>query len=208
MTPTQLFHSDDTEGAMRFMAEHPFAVLAVNGEHGPVTAMVPLVVDDTGTALLGHVAKANPFWKAAQDSEAKAVALFKGHDAYVTPSSYPSKQEHGRVVPTWNYMALQVRGNISIETDASAIGPMLKTLTNKMETGRDMPWKVSDAPDDYIEKLSRGIVGFTLDIDDITYVKKLSQNKDAGDRGGVVQMFETSDDISENILAKEMKQDN
>lgn len=211
MTPNPLFHSDNKDGAMAFMAMAPFAVLAVNGEagkaQGPVSVMVPLVVDGTGQRLIGHVARSNPFWKAAQDSSAKAIAIFKGNDAYVTPALYPSKQEHGRVVPTWNYMALEVRGHIKVETDAAMMRPYLTALTDQMESHRDMPWKVSDAPDDYIEKLSHAIVGFTLEIDEISFMKKLSQNKREDDKNGIITAFENSNDPAQNNLAKEMNQE-
>jgi len=110
MHPTLAFRYDDKAEALAFVAEHPFATLAVNGEQGPVTALVPLVIDDRGQYLLGHVARMNPFWKAAQHSGKEAVAVFRGADAYISPSSYASKKEHGRAVPTWNYLAVEIRG--------------------------------------------------------------------------------------------------
>ena len=193
---------------MRFLKAHPFAVLAVNGEHGPVSAMVPLVADKNGETLIGHVARQNPFWEAAKGSKAPAMAMFKGSDAYVSPALYPSKKEHGKVVPTWNYMALEVQGAIHIETNPSAMMPYITALTDAMESHRELPWKVSDAPDDYIEKLSHGIVGFQLKIDDMSYVRKLSQNKDSKDRAGVMAAFEASDNHEQIKLAKEMRQGN
>ena len=205
MTPTRIFHSDDRQEAMRFLKTHPFAMLAVNGQQGPVSAMVPLVADKNGQVLLGHVARNNPFWKSAKEAQ-HAIAIFKGVDAYVSPSLYASKKEHGKVVPTWNYMALEVRGAIRIETDPSAMMPYITALTDTMESHRDMPWKVSDAPDDYIERLSHGIVGFQLKIDDMSYVRKLSQNKSSQDLAGVIAEFETSDSHEQVKLAKEMKE--
>ena len=205
MHPTPSFRYNDKDEALAFVAAHPFAMVAVNGEQGPVTAMVPLVIDNGGRIFLGHVARANPFWEAAQSNGSKAVAIFKGSDGYVSPSSYPSKKKHGRAVPTWNYMAVEIRGDISIETQADAMMPYITALTDKMESHRELPWQVSDAPEDYIAKLSRGIVGFCLTIDDITYVKKLSQNKSEDDKRGVLGAFENSSNPLEQMLANEMK---
>ena len=208
MTPTPIFHNHDKEEAVAFIAAHPFAVLAVNGGNGPVAAMVPLVFDEAGQKLLGHVARANPFWSAAEQSQAHAVAVFRGADAYVSPSSYPSKQEHGKVVPTWNYMAVEIRGQIKIETEPEAIRPYLTALTAKMESHRALPWQISDAPDDYIAKLSRAIIGFSLEIKDITYVRKLSQNKSVADKQGVVDALKASEKYEERLIAQEMKEAN
>lgn len=199
-----IFRNEDPREALAFIEAHPFATLAVNGDEGPVTALVPLVMDETGETLLGHVARINPFWKAAQ-ADGKAVAVFKGADAYISPSSYPSKAEHGRAVPTWNYIAVEMRGTLVVETDADAMQPYLTALTDKMESHRELPWQVSDAPDGYISKLSRAIVGFQLNVNDITYVKKLSQNKSPGDKAGVVQSLESSGKNLERLVALEMK---
>jgi len=208
MIPHKLFHCEDREAAIDFIAAHPFAAVAVNGEQGPVTALVPLVVNDKGEMLIGHVSKSNPFWQAANKTGAKAIALFRGADAYVTPSLYPSKKRHGRVAPTWDYLALQVRGEIMVETNPEAMRPFLTILTDRMEARQDTPWKVSDAPDDYTEKMTQAIIGFKLKIDDITYVRKLSQHKKPEDSDGVKTAFESSNDPAQNRLAKEMKEDN
>ena len=203
VTPNPIFRSDDREAAFDFIAAHPFAMTAVNGENGPVSAMVPLVVNAQRTHLLGHVARANPFWRAAQ-AQSAAIAIFRGADGYVSPRYYPSKKEHGRVVSTWNYMAVELRGKITVETKPDAMLPYITALTDKMESHRDLPWKVSDAPSDYTAKLSRAIVGFRLEIDDITFVRKLSQNKSAEDRQGVIEGLGISDKYQERLLAKEM----
>lgn len=204
MHPSSIFRVDDDEKSFAFMSQNPFAVLAVNHENGPVTALVPLVLDENGADLLGHVARKNPFWKAAQSSE-KAVAVFQSSDAYVSPSVYASKKEHGKAVPTWNYIALEVRGKIEVEPEPSKMTPYLQTLTSKMESHRETPWQLSDTPKDYYDKLSRAIVGFRLSIDQINHVRKLSQNKSAEDRDGVIASFEESGNSREISLAKEMK---
>jgi transcriptional regulator len=205
MTPTPAFHYDDRDEALAFISAYPFATLVVNGKQGPVTALVPLVIDNDGLALLGHVARMNRFWEAAQQGGGHAVAVFRGADAYVSPSSYPSKQEHGKVVPTWNYVAVEVRGEITIETQAEAMMPYITALTDKMESHRKLPWQVSDAPDDYIAKLSRGIVGIRLSIDDVTHVKKVSQDKSVADKEGAAQSLAKSPNVGEQAMAMEMK---
>jgi len=182
--------------------------MAVNGEQGPVTALVPLVIDNQGKTLLGHVARMNPFWKAAQEAGNQAIAVFQGGDAYISPSAYASKKEHGRAVPTGNYIAVEIRGTITLETKAEAMMPYLTALTDKMESHRELPWEVSDAPADYIEKLSRGIIGFRLEIDDITHIRKLSQNKSAEDKHGVITTLELSKKYQERLIAREMKEAN
>ena len=207
MTPTPAFRYEDKAEALAFVGAHPFATMAVNGEQGPITAMVPLVIADDSLTLLGHVARKNRFWEAAKRGGGKAVAVFRGVDAYVSPSNYPSKAEHERVVPTWNYMAVEIRGDIEIETRPGAMLPYITALTDKMESHRELPWQVSDAPDDYIAKLSRAIVGFKLTIEDITHVRKLSQNKSQDDKQGVLKSFENSSNPSEYVLVHEMKKE-
>lgn len=207
MHPAPSFHYDDKGEALAFMAAHPFATVAVNGEAGPVMALVPLVIDSDAKSVLGHVARANPFWKAARYNECKAVAVFHGADAYVSPSNYPSKAEHGKAVPTWNYMAVEIRGRITLETQVGAMMPYLVALTDKMEAHRELPWQVSDAPEEYIANLSRGIVGFSLEIEDITYVRKLSQNKSDADKQGVIAALDLSNKYEERRVAHEMKQE-
>lgn len=199
MHPTPIFQNTDKGAALAFAARFPFAVIAVNGEQGPVTALVPLVFDETRQVFLGHVAKSNPFWKTAQRA-GKAVSVFRGPDAYISPSSYPSKADHHKAVPTWNYMAVEIRGEITVETDPAAMEAYLKPLTETMESRRDVPWKMSDAPADYMAKLSNAIIGFTLSVGVITFVEKLSQNKSAADREGMIADLNKS----QNVLAREL----
>ena len=202
MTPTPDFQDQDRSRALDFVAAHPFACISVNGETGPVVALVPLVLNAERTKLFGHIARNNAFWPAAQASERQAVAVFQGGDGYVSPSFYPSKAQNPKTVPTWNYMAVEVRGAITVEARADAMRPYIEILTDAMESQRSTPWQLSDAPADYIENLSRGIVGFEIAVEDLTYVRKLSQNKSAADRDGVREAFA---DAGYTHLAKEME---
>lgn len=171
------------------IAAHPFAMMAVNGDRGPVSAHAPLkpVLNEVGmlVSLIGHVARANPFWAAAKN--AHALVMFAGPDGYVSPSHYPSKHEHGRVVPTWNYVRIEARGVVSVEEDPAKLNPYVEAPTAMMEAGRAEPWRLADAPDAYIEALQRAIVGVRIQIDDVVATYKLSQNKPIADRAGAAQ---------------------
>lgn len=202
--------SDDSDMALAFIMSHPFAVLAVNADNGPIMAMAPFVPDqanESSLVLLGHVARNNQIVSHADSENISAVALFRGSDAYVSADYYPSKADHGRVVPTWNYTAVEMRGQLSFETDPKAMLPYVSVLTDVMESDRATPWKVSDAPDAYISKLCRGIVGLRLEVNEITYARKLSKDKSLQDRAGVTQAFETSNKPLERRMAEEMKKD-
>ena len=204
MHPSRQYQEPDHDQALQFIAAYPFATLVVNGDDGPVTALAPLTYEKDTHVIIGHVARANPFWRAAIHSP-KAIALFRGPDAYVSPALYPSKGTHGKVVPTWNYIAVEVRGSVNIETNPEHMRRFLEPLMNLMESHRAVPWEISDAPADYIETLSKGIVGVTIGVEAITYVKKLSQDKSDNDRLGVLNSFEASGDDAEGRLVDAMR---
>jgi len=173
------------------MAAYPLATLVINGADGPLAAHVPLVVDRDeapGSAirsLTGHMARANPFWKTAQG--AGALAVFHGPDGYISPAWYPAKAEHGRVVPTWNYVRIEARGTLRIEAAAEVVRAFVDAPTAMMEAARPAPWSLSDAPADYAESMLRGVVGVRLQITHIQGSWKLSQNRDAVDRAGAIR---------------------
>jgi len=204
MHPTPIFQNNNKAEALAFAEAFPFAMLAVNGENGPVTALVPLVFDVIDNQFLGHVAKHNPFWKVAQKDK-NAVAIFRGPDAYISPSFYPSKIEHQKVVPTWNYMAVEIRGDITVGTSSRDMKKYLEPLTQKMESHRDTPWEMSDAPESYLAKLSNAIVGFSMSINRINFVEKLSQNKSEKDYHGVISSLNSSNSENDRAIAQAMK---
>lgn len=180
------FAEHDPQTLAAFMRAHPFAMVAVNGEHGPVAAHAPLLLETDAegrSALVGHLARANPFWRAAEG--AHALAVFLGADAYVSPSWYPSKARHGKVVPTWNYQRVEARGVLTVETDAVAIGAIVEALTDAMERDRPTPWRTTDAPSAYIERLHAALVGVRVRLTSVVGVRKLSQNRSATDFDGV-----------------------
>ncbi len=141
---------------------------------------LPMLLQDG--VLRGHVARANPVWKAGAG---EALAIFLGPHAYVSPNWYPSKAETGKAVPTWNYLTVHARGSINWIQDGDWLRAHVTQLSAAHEEGRDNPWAVGDAPASYIESLLRAIVGFELTVSDIQGKWKLSQNRDAADRAGV-----------------------
>ncbi len=185
MHPSSVFHTDE-QAAREIISSHPLATLAANGPDGPVIAVVPLVWSEDETRLIGHVARTNAFWKALQGTDPKVTAVFHASDAYVSASAYPSKSVHGRVVPTWNYVAAEARGRLSFKTDASAIKDSVSVLSDRMEAMRETPWAVSNAPEAYIDKLANAIIAFEIQVTSVKGVRKLSQNKDEADYNGVV----------------------
>ncbi|UVJ44003.1 FMN-binding negative transcriptional regulator [Pseudomonas sp. LS1212] len=184
------------------------AILVTNGEHGLQASHLPLLLNPeqgpNGT-LYGHLAKANPHWRDLAGG-AEAMVIFAGADAYVSPGFYPAKAEHGKVVPTWNYLAVHAYGQAEVFTDAQRLRNLVSALTERHESGRAQPWAVEDAPADYIEGMLKAIVGFALPIDRLEGKRKLSQNCSAADIAGVREGLTNSPDSKDQQLAQLMGQ--
>jgi transcriptional regulator len=159
-------------------------------------APMPFLVLRDPMRLVGHVARANPIWRSGGG---EAVIIIQGPNAYVSPSLYPSKAEHGRVVPTWNYEAAQVRGTAVWFKDKDRLRSLVEQLTDRFEEGQATPWAVSDAPADYLNGMLGAIVGVELEVSSIEGARKLSQNRNTGDRAGVMA------GLSRSPLAKAMR---
>ncbi len=158
----------------------------------PVATLLPVIWDlaETGNGagygrLLGHVALNNPQWRTAQPG-AKALAIVGGPQAYVSPSWYQSKKEHGRVVPTWNYTTVHFTGEVRFHQDPRWCREIVTRLTERHEDGRTDRWRVTDAPEKFIEGQLRAIVGVELLIEQVEAKEKLSQNRSVQDRAGVI----------------------
>jgi transcriptional regulator len=134
--------------------------------------------------LTGHCARANPLWRDADGCE--VLVQFNGPQAYVSPGFYPSKALHGKVVPTWNYVVVQARGRLRAHDDAEWTKALVRDLTRRHEGRRAAPWDIGDAPLDYIEKMVQAIVGIEIEVTSLIGKWKLTQNRDAADRAGVV----------------------
>lgn len=169
------------------LTHHGAADLVTPTARGLVATLLPFLHDpavgDHG-ALLGHVARNNPHWSELTLGE--SMAIVRGPDAYISPSWYPAKAEHGRVVPTWNYITAHVHGTLRIHDDVEWLEDLVRRLTSKHEAGAERPWSVDDAPPRYIAGQLRAIVGIELRITRIEAKAKLSQNRSTADVNGVV----------------------
>ncbi len=162
------------------------ATLITPGADGLQISHLPMVLkgdEAGGRTLEAHVARANPHWRHAVP-DAASVAVFQGPQAYVSPSWYPSKREHGRVVPTWNYIAVHVSGRLEPVHDEAWLLRHLGDVTDANEAGRTRPWAVTDAPDGFVQGLTRGIVGLRMAVSGIEGAWKLIQHKPEADRLG------------------------
>jgi transcriptional regulator len=183
------------------------ATLVTVAGGAPLVSHVPMLIDEgngpNGT-LQCHVARANPHWRAIA-AETEALAIFLGPDAYVSPSWYESKREHGKVVPTWNYMAVHAYGPMRVIEDPQWLRALVQRLTLKHEADRPAPWAVEDAPGAFIESQLRAIVGLEIRIDRLDGKWKLSQNRSAADVAGVVEALESSPDALDRATAAAMR---
>ena len=166
-----------------------FGTLVTLGGEDMTASHVPMLVDPEpapyGT-LIGHIARANPQWKDASD-KVRALAIFLGPDAYITPSWYATKRQTGKVVPTWNYAAIHAYGRVRFIEDPERLLQIVTRLTDTHEGNRAMPWAVTDAPADYVKGMLRAIVGFEIQIERLEGKWKMSQNRPAEDRAGVIE---------------------
>ncbi|KAF0862077.1 FMN-binding negative transcriptional regulator [Pseudomonas sp. LD120] len=182
------------------------ATLVTWGALGLQASHLPLLLDPgqgaNGT-LYGHLAKANPQC-AELACGAEALVIFTGEDAYVSPSFYPSKNAHGKVVPTWNYVAVHAYGQPDVFTDPQRLLNVVEGLTQRHEAGRPQPWNVTDAPADYLDGMLRAIVGFALPIHRLEGKRKLSQNRNAEDIAGVREGLAASADLRDQQLSRLM----
>ena len=162
--------------------------LVTVGDDGLTVSMIPFLFDrsiGSRGALLGHLARPNAQWRGADGRE--ALVLVHGPDGYVSPTWYAAKREHGRVVPTWNYILVAVHGTLRVHDDADWTRDIVERLTHVHEDGRAEPWAVSDAPEPYVAGQLRAIVGVAVEIDRIEAKWKLSQNRSEADVAGVIE---------------------
>lgn len=189
--------------AIRHLA---FGTLVTAGPKGLEATHLPMLLDEEpaplGT-LCGHVARANPQWR-AMESGGPSLAIFLGPHAYITPSWYSTKRETGKVVPTWNYLAVHAHGEAEVFTDPARLRAHVGRLTDTHEGGRPRPWGVADAPADFVDGLLRSIVGFTLRIARLEGKWKMSQNRPAGDQTGVYEGLTAEGEPAQRAVAEIM----
>jgi len=189
----------------RAIEEVRFGTLVIVGADGPLATHIPMFIDRTtgpsGT-VFGHIARANPQWQAT-DCALAALATFVGPYAYITPSFYETKRVTGKVVPTWQYLAVQARGIIAFFDDRERLRDIVYRSTTTMESGAAHPWAVDDAPDDYVRTMLNAIVGFEIRVEALEGAWKFAQNKDAADLQGVISGLEQRGDCEVAALARE-----
>lgn len=186
-TPTS-FKEDRLEVLHRLMRVNPLGLLVSNGEQGPLATALPFHLIDDGSSfgtLQCHLARANPHWQGLDRQN--VLIVFQGPDEYISPKWYPSKDDDGKVVPTWNYAMVQARGAAQVIDDAVWLKQQITSLTNQQEVTSANPWKVSDAPGDYIDAQIKGIIGLEIKITALEGKWKVSQNRSLKDRSGVAE---------------------
>ncbi|MFY1054053.1 FMN-binding negative transcriptional regulator [Ectopseudomonas khazarica] len=200
------FRQDDLATLHQQIQASGLALLSSAGEQGLQASHLPLLLEphegEFGT-LYGHFARANPHWRDLATG-IEALVVFSGADGYVHPGWYPAKAEHGKVVPTWNYIAVHAWGQAEVFDDPERLLRLLSRLSERHEQERARPWAVSDAPRSYIDAMLRAIVGFALPIRRIEGKWKLSQNRSAGDQAGVRAGLAESARASDRELAQQM----
>jgi transcriptional regulator len=183
------FEETRAEPLHALIRTQPLGLLVTLDNAGLQANPVPFLLDPNpagGPGILrAHVARANPLWRDTR-TEVEALVVFQGPQAYISPGWYPSKAEHGKVVPTWNYVTVQARGTLRAVDDASWVRAFVTRLTTTHEAVQAKPWAVTDAPPDYIDTMTRAIVGIEITLTALTGKWKVSQNRSAADRAGVV----------------------
>ena len=198
------FRESDSGRLHEFMRHYPFASVISKGSAGLDISQIPLFLDSAHGMLRGHVARANRHWQSIGDG-ADVVVIFNGPQAYVTPQAYPSKREHARVVPTWNYAVVHVTGRATAIEDTAWLLRNVNELSDDQESAFAHQWAVSDAPDDYIAKMLNGIVGLEITIERVEGKFKLSQNRSETDRLGVIAELKTRTPSAEKSLSNLME---
>lgn len=196
----EAFRIDDLRPLQALVRAYPLGTLVTAGAGGLQASLLPFLLDPAAGphgALRAHMARANPQLDALRSGEA-CLVLFRGPQGYVSPSWYPSKREHHKVVPTWNYAVVQVRGRASVRENAAELDDLLAGLTAEHEAPRDPPWSPNDAPPEFLARMAQAIAGIEIAIDTIEGKFKLSQNRDAADRDAVAAALASGDDPHRN----------
>jgi transcriptional regulator len=208
------FELEDPVAVFADLCAHVPATLVTHGPNGFRASILPMLfypADGLHGILRGHLARGNPQWREIEAAIAagaagagKALAIFDGPDAYISPAWYPEKRRTGKVVPTWNYVTVQAHGTITTRHEAGWLVPHVAQLVARQESGRPDPWALTDAPDDYIRDLARAIVGLELRITRVEAKAKLSQNRSRADIDGAISGLQRGS-ARERAVAVEME---
>jgi transcriptional regulator len=176
----------------RIVREHPLGILVTHTPNGLDANHIPFELDDARGAfgtLLAHIARANPLWREVENGT-QVLVIFRGAQGYISPNWYPSKQETHRHVPTWNYEVVHAHGRIKMVDDERFVRGVVARLTRQHEMTEPHPWKIGDAPQDYIDQMLKQIVGIEIEVTRLEGKRKLSQNRDRRDFEGTVRALE------------------
>ncbi|MBS0322235.1 MAG: FMN-binding negative transcriptional regulator [Proteobacteria bacterium] len=201
------FTQTDIAALHGLMRDHPLAHVVVAGPEGLDANYLPLLPDPGAGPyglLRGHVARTNPLWQLAE-SGCDCLAIFQGPHHYISPGWYPGKTEHGRVVPTWNYVVVHAHGQLRAMDDEAWLRRLLADLTAVHEAARPTPWAMEDAPADYLDRMVRAVVGIEIQITRLEGKWKLSQNRTPDDRAGVVRGLKAEGGAEGATLAQWMR---
>lgn len=181
------FKLGDVAEQHALMRAYPFATLITMSDAGYEVTHLPTKLKSEGSlgVVECHVSRANPHWREIARN-GRGLLIYRGPEAYITPGWYPSKAAHGKVVPTWNYAVVHAHGTAEIVDDREWLVRHVGELTDQQEAGTATPWATSDAPGNYIEVMSRGIVGMRFTIERLEGKAKMSQNRELPDREGVI----------------------
>ena len=176
----------------QLISEYPLATIVGNLDGHFEVNHLPLMLSEDNSKLYGHVARTNPLTKVAQNDSPSVTAIFNGPNAYVTPSWYPTKQETGKVVPTWNYAVVHAEGSIKLIDDPDWLRSHVAQMTDIHEPTYQSTWKLADAPEEYVQMMLKAIIGIEIDIQSLIGKFKLSQNQPAQNYDAVLKQLEKS----------------
>lgn len=197
------FRENDPDAKAALIRAFPLGLLITAGPGGVIANAIPFLYDSAGGpagVLRCHVAKANSQWKEIGEG-LDVLVVFQGHEHYISPNWYETKRETHKVVPTWNYAIVQARGRARAIEDKNWLAQQIRGVTDMMEGGTPQPWKVDDAPDDFIASQIKGIVGIEIELTALDGKWKASQNRNEADRKGVVDGLHALGDASAEAMA-------
>ncbi|MEQ1708044.1 MAG: FMN-binding negative transcriptional regulator [Terricaulis sp.] len=198
------FAASDADALITRLSRRSAGLLvSVSAEGNPIGTHLPILWDGEKKIVTGHIARANPHHKLGPG---RGLIALSGAEAYVSPSFYPSKAEHGKAVPTWNYEAVHLSGAVAWFDEPARLEAVVRELSQRHESARAEPWSIDAAPRPYIQKLLGAIVGVEMRVDRIEAKRKLSQNKGAADFGGVVAGLSVDDDAMAREIADQMRE--
>jgi transcriptional regulator len=194
-------HAIDEAAAWSVVREAGAGMLVVQTPDGLQSVFVPVVVSEDHTTILSHLARANSWWRSLKDGD-EVLGLFLVASAYVSPSNYPSRFENSGVVPTWNYVAAEVRGRLTIHDDPEWLLRQVRLVTEQFEAGRSPQWHLDDASSEYVDRQVKAIIGIEIDVGAIQGKAKLSQNRPAVDHDSVRDNFNQGTPAERNVAER------